>query len=77
MDVLFEREYRIKVVRFDIEDYDDPEQDGNKYSATVSEVDDTLELEVTATGTTSAIASRNAIDLLVKEKADKISAKYA
>lgn len=77
MDVLFEREYRIKVVRFDVEDYDDPEQDGNKYSATVSEVDDTLELEVTATGTTSAIASRNAIDLLVKEKADKISAKYA
>lgn len=77
MDVLFEREYRIKVVRFDVEDYDDPEQDGNKYSATVSEVDDTLELEVTATGPTSAIASRNAIDLLVKEKADKISAKYA
>lgn len=77
MDVLFEREYRIKVVRFDVEDYDDPEQDGNKYSATVSEVDDTLALEVTATGPTSAIASRNAIDLLVKEKADKISAKYA
>lgn len=77
MDVLFEREYRIKVVRFDVEDYDDPEQDQKKYSATVSEVDDTLELEVTATGTTSAIASRNAIDLLVKEKADKISAKYA
>lgn len=77
MDVLFEREYRIKVVRFDVEDYDDPEQDGKKYSATASEVDDTLDLEVTATGPTSAIASRNAIDLLVKEKADKISAKYA
>lgn len=77
MDVLFEREYRIKVVRFDVEDYDDPEQDQKKYSATVSEVDDTLALEVTATGPTSAIASRNAIDLLVKEKADKISAKYA